>query len=164
MDKRLPVSGVGVILLTLLLAMLADVMPWPDGLSWLRPQWTLLVLVYWTLALPDKVGVFWGLAVGLFLDVLLNTPFGVHALTLVLCCYLTQLAQKRLERLDALLQSLVVFLLVGVALWVTYILQDAMGEALLPPYVVLCLTFASALVWLPLSGLLRYLRHIFLVR
>jgi hypothetical protein len=47
---------------------------------------------------------------------------------------------------------------------VSYIIQDAMGHAYLAPWVMLLLAFASALLWLPVYSLLRFLRHQFLVR
>ena len=164
MSEQRRASGTGIILLTLILAALLDVMPWPDALAWFRPQWLVLVLVYWVLALPERVGVFWGMGVGLFQDVLLNTPLGQHALALALTCYLALLAYKRLRRLNAGLQSLMVFCLVGVDLWVNYIIQDAIGHAWLAPWVVLLLALASALLWLPVYSLLRFVRHQFLVR
>lgn len=164
MSERARASGTGIIIVTLLLAALLDVMPWPDTLAWFRPQWLVLVLIYWVLALPERVGVFWGMGVGLFQDVLLNTPFGQHALALTLTCYLTLLAYKRLRRLGVALQSLMVFCLVGVDLWVSYIIQDAIGHVHLAPWVMLLLAFASAVLWLPVHSLLRFLRHQFLVR
>jgi rod shape-determining protein MreD len=164
MSERARASGTGIILLTLLLAAIVDVMPWPDALAWFHPQWLVLVLLYWVLALPERVGVFWGFGVGLFQDVLFNTPFGQHALALTIASYLTLLAYKRLRRLDPGMQSLMIFLLVGTDLWISYIVQDAVGHVWLPPYVMLCLAVASGVVWLPVYSLLRFLRRQFLVR
>lgn len=164
MSDSHPLSGSGVIVATLLVAATLDVMPWPEALAWFRPQWLVLALIYWTLALPHRVGVFWGLCVGLLQDTLLDSPFGQHALALVLTCYLTLLVCKRLEQLATLPQSLVVFLLVGVNLWVSYVVQDAIGRVWLGPWVMLLLALASALVWLPTRLLLRLVQQQFLVR
>lgn len=164
MDRQLQASGSGVILLTLLCAAMVDVMPWFHGLEWFRPQWLVLVLIYWVLALPERVGVFWGVAIGLLQDVLLNTPLGQHALALALTCYLTQLAYKRLRHLGLPLQCLMVFFLVGINLWVSYIVQDASGHVWLPPYAMLCLAFASGVAWLLVYTLMRFVNLRFLVR
>jgi rod shape-determining protein MreD. len=40
--------------LTLLLAMCLKVLPLPDYLSRLNPDWVLLILIYWTLAVPER--------------------------------------------------------------------------------------------------------------
>jgi rod shape-determining protein MreD len=34
------------------------VLPMSRALAWWRPEWLLLVLVYWTMALPHRVGLF----------------------------------------------------------------------------------------------------------
>lgn len=164
MTRQTPVSGTGLIILSLLAAALLSVMPWPDMLAWFRPQWVALVMIYWVLALPNRVGVFWGLFVGLLQDVLLSSPFGQHALALVLVCYLALLVQQRMHRMDGILQSLTVFMLVGVSLWVNYILQYASGHAYLPPYVMLLLALASGVFWMPVSGVLHFVQRLFLVR
>lgn len=164
MSDTRPFSGIGIIITTLLVAAVLDVMPWPDVLAWFRPQWLVLTLIFWVLVLPHRIGVFWGLLVGLWQDVLLNSPFGQHALALVVTSYLALLTYKRLERLGALPQSLVIFLLVGVNLWVSYVVQDAVGRVWLPPWVMLLLALASALAWQPWRLLLRWTQQQFLVR
>jgi len=53
-------AGTGVIIVTLLLAALLEVIPLPASIDWVRPEWMLLVLVYWVLSLPHRIGVLWG--------------------------------------------------------------------------------------------------------
>jgi hypothetical protein len=53
----------------------------------LRPQWVAMTLIFWALALPDRVGVFWAFGSGLVLDVATGTLLGHHALGLSVVVY-----------------------------------------------------------------------------
>ena len=36
-------------------ALVMELAPWPAGFQTFKPSWLILVLLYWTLALPDRV-------------------------------------------------------------------------------------------------------------
>ena len=44
--------GTAVILLSFFLALMLTIMPLWDWAEEIRPQWVVLVLIYWTMALP----------------------------------------------------------------------------------------------------------------
>ena len=62
--------GGGVILVTFIAALLLTIIPLPDWARYLRPDWVGLVLIYWCLALPERVGVSTGWFMGLLVDLL----------------------------------------------------------------------------------------------
>lgn len=68
-----------IIILTLLVALVASIMPLPLSFDNFRPSWVLIVLCYWSLALPAHVNVITAWFMGLLLDVLLGTTLGVNA-------------------------------------------------------------------------------------
>ncbi|KAF0809277.1 rod shape-determining protein MreD [Alcanivorax sp. S71-1-4] len=81
-------SGTGAILVTILLAGLLAILPLPEALALGRPEWLTLVLIYWVIALPQRIGVFWGFGVGLFQDVLTGSVLGQHAIALAVVAYI----------------------------------------------------------------------------
>ena len=58
----------GVIVLTIVFAMLLMMLPLPDALRFFRPEWVLITLIYWAMAVPRLVGVGFAWVVGLFMD------------------------------------------------------------------------------------------------
>ena len=157
-------AGTGIILLTLVLAAWVSMLPWPDKISFFRPEWLVLVLIYWVIALPHRIGVFWGFFAGLFQDVLVGAVLGQHALAFALVAWLAQATYKRVRVFPPLQQSLVIFLLVGVSVMVSYLVQDAAGRAQYSPLLMQLAAVASALLWRPVYVLLRGVRQRFLVR
>ena len=64
-----PRAGGWVIALSFLVAFLLAGVPLPDSLDRFRPDWVAMVLIYWGMALPHRVGIGVGWLVGLLLDV-----------------------------------------------------------------------------------------------
>lgn len=72
---------------SLLAALVLTVVPLPPALGVVRPAWVLLVVAYWNTTLPRQVGITVAWASGLFMDVLLVTVLGEHALALTLVSF-----------------------------------------------------------------------------
>jgi len=157
-------AGTPIILVTLLVAAWLELLPLTDALDYLRPQWLVLAMIYWAIALPHRIGVVWGGLIGLVQDVLLGSVLGQHALAMTLAVYIAQSTYKRLRVFPPLQQSAVVFLLVGVAVISSYLVQDFAGRALLSPMTMLISAVVSAVFWRPGFLSLRWTRRRFLVR
>ena len=157
-------AGTGIILVTLLVAGWLEVLPLPDMLELLRPEWLALTLIYWVIALPHRIGVFWGLAVGLFMDGLVGPMLGPHALAFAVIAWIADLVHKRMRVFPPVQQSAVVFMMVGALILISYLIQDAIGRAHLAPWLMLLPALTSALFWRPVYGVLRWIRRRFLVR
>lgn len=72
-----------IVVLTLFIALLAAIMPMPLGIDSFRPDWVLVVLLYWAMAIPVRVSVGTAWVMGLLLDILLGSLLGVHAIALM---------------------------------------------------------------------------------
>jgi len=93
----IPRGWTWVIVVTLLFATVLEVMPLPEWARLYRPPWVTLALIYWTLALPHRVGVTVGFVLGILLDALTGTLIGQHALSLSLIAYITLKTHQRVR-------------------------------------------------------------------
>ncbi|WP_008294465.1 rod shape-determining protein MreD [Congregibacter litoralis] len=147
-----------VILASLLFAAVLAVIPLTRALLWWRPEWILLVLVYWTIALPHRVGLVTALVVGLFVDVMEGAVIGQNMLSLSVVVTLAGLMYQRLRVFTLVQQSSVIFLLAGLHQLITQWLQGLQGGAV-PGFGFLFPALSTALLWPLLMPLLRELRR-----
>lgn len=101
-----------VIAVTFVFALLLTALPMPDSAAIWRPAWVALVLVYWCMAAPERVGVVIGWTAGLLLDVMTGTLLGQHALGLSVVAYVTHRAHRRVRVLPLWRQGITIFGLV----------------------------------------------------
>jgi rod shape-determining protein MreD len=154
--------GGKIILITFISALLLTIIPLPDWLRYIRPDWAGLVLIYWCLALPDRVGVGTGWLTGLLVDLLTGTLLGQHALSLTVVAWLTLKFHQRVRLFPIWQQAFTVLVLLIVhqllALWVSRIIG-------LPgaPWYVWMPAVSGMLIWPLISRLLRGLRSGFRV-
>jgi rod shape-determining protein MreD len=151
-----------VILLTFLAAYVLAVLPLPQWLQWGRPQWVTLVLIYWALALPHRVGIVTALCLGIGLDVLEGATMGQNAFALVVVALLCLALYQRLRVFSLWQQAGVVFVLVGIDQLVCQWVQNLEGVGARSPLFLLP-AVASALLWPFVLQLLRGLRRHYMV-
>ena len=119
--------GILLIWLSLLLALCLQVMPLADVWLMWRPDWLGLMLIYWCVVMPQRVGVLHGFVLGLLLDLIEGSPLGQNALTLALLAFLCALLYQRLRAYSLLQQALLVFMLLGLVQLVEQWLRTIVG-------------------------------------
>lgn len=119
--------GLAVIWLSLLLALCLQVMPLPDAWLIWRPEWLGLMLIYWCVSAPQRVGVFYGFVLGLLLDLIEGAPLGQNALVFSLLAYLSLLVYPRMRAYALIQQAVLVFVLLGIAQLVEQWLRTLLG-------------------------------------
>mgnify|MGYP006276215785 CR=1 FL=1 len=111
-----------VIWMSLVVAFMLTLLPLPDWAVPYRPEWVLLVLTYWSMALPNRVGVGVGWLCGLFMDVLRETLLGQNALSFALATFIILSLHRQLRVFPRWQQGGVVLVLVLIhqiiGLWV----------------------------------------------
>ncbi|MHB8455252.1 MAG: rod shape-determining protein MreD [Acidiferrobacterales bacterium] len=111
-----------VIGITFLVALILSILPGPDWAEPFRPDWVGLVLIYWCMATPQRVGVGAGWIVGLILDVLYGSLLGQQALAMTLLAFLTIKLHLQMRMFPRWQQAVTVLVLIAInhllVLWV----------------------------------------------
>lgn len=156
--------SIWVILLSFFIAYLLAIVPFPEWAMSYRPEWVPMVLIYWAMALPYRVGIGSAWAAGLVLDVLEGSTLGVNALALVVVAYVALSLHLRMRMFSTLKQSGLVLALVGLNLMLCNWLQIVTGQSVSSNLMFLMAAVTSAVIWPSLFQLLRQIRRSFDVR
>jgi rod shape-determining protein MreD len=157
-------TGLLVIALTFVVAMVLAILPLPDSvpieLGYLRPQWVVLVLIYWVIALPDRGGILAAWSIGLIVDVLLGSLLGQHGVAFILVAYIASSLYQRLRMFSLWQQSMIVFAIVGLNQLINFWIESIVGIGEWNLWYLLS-SVVSALLWPSVFLLLRYCRRQF---
>jgi rod shape-determining protein MreD len=143
------------IVLTLLLALLANLLPASGLVLALRPDFLALVLLYWCIQEPRFVGVGTAWMVGLVMDVGDGTVFGQHALAYAFLAYAAEYFRRRVLRFPPWQQAaqVAVLLLLCSAL---VLLIRLVGGASMPRWTYAAPSLVGALLWPIVSVVLQW--------
>ena len=132
--------------LSFFLAFVLAVLPLPPSLNYWRPEFVTMVLIFWVMNAPNLVGVWVAFFIGLLLDVLFATPFGVHALVMAIVAWLSLLSWRWVTVFSLWQTSGLVLALVFVSLLIKRLLLGIVAEA--PDSLLYWIpALSSALVW-----------------
>ena len=148
MNSNFKIAGV-----TIILAFMLSLMLLPEWATDFRPDWVSLVLSYWAMAIPDKVGVTMAWFAGLMLDISHGAIIGQHAIGLAIIIYVVHMQHQKLRVASLLQQSIVILLLLlfnqTLILWVygivgntpetTYYFLPSLIGAILWPWIYIIL-------------------------
>lgn len=154
--------GGWLIFLTFLGAFVLTAIPLPEGFEPLRPSWVALVLVYWCLALPMRVGVGTAWVCGVLLDVVQGVMLGQHALGMVLIGYVANNFHQRIRLYARWQQSLALLGLVLLYQLLAMIVRGFSGNPT-PGLTYWLAAPATMAFWPATYHALRGLRHHFKV-
>lgn len=153
-------QGAYIIILSILFAMILMLIPLPDSMRILRPEWVLLTVMYWSMALPRSVGIGYAWVVGLLMDVLFGGALGVLAFSYALVVYLILHFHLQLRQFPLWQQALSLMSLILLVHIVTASMTSATSSWL--SWFPAALT--STLLWPLVHVFLRTVRRTFNVR
>ena len=146
------------ILLTILLSLFVSLITLPLG--YYSPEWILLVLIYWAIAIPSINKLFLAFLLGFLVDIVLGQVLGISSLFYVILTYVVLRLYNSLRYMTIAQQSFVIFFLVIIKqhslIW-AYIIIDKTIEY----QAILIGSFMSALLWPIVFFSLRYIRRKF---
>lgn len=150
--------GDAAIIGSLALALLLTIVTLPHWALAYRPQWVALVLIFWALNRPRRVGVFWGFGAGIVLDVISGSVLGQNALGLSVVCFLAVELHQRILPFPPWQQALSVWLLLLVERLLSLWILGATGQPT-PSLAYWTPTFVGAALWPWLYVLMRGARE-----
>ena len=127
-------------------AFVLQLMPLPQLILPLKPYWIGLVLVYWAIESPDRVGLGFAFLVGLGGDILSGELLGEQALRLVVMMFIVLRFRARLRFFPMWQQTLAVFALLLNDRIVVMMVRGFAGEAM-PPSVFWLSPIVGMLLW-----------------
>lgn len=141
------------ILLTLVGSLVFNLLPWHGLALSFRPDFVALVLLFWAIREPRKLGMGAAWVMGLLMDISDGVILGQHALAYVLAVYAAIFLHRRIQRFTLWQQAAHILLLL-LLLQATMLLIRLFGGASFPGlgYFLSCLT--GAVLWPVLSILL----------
>jgi len=153
------------IFLTLFIALYIDSYLLSSGFQMLKPTFVLLTLIYWNMALPDRIGIMAALSFGIFVDLIEGSLLGLHGVLFVLITYVCQRYFYQFRVSPLWQQSFIIFFLFILykqvfALDLSNTNQDITNLSDIS-FLFSSFLFAlfSALIWSPLFLILRYYRR-----
>ncbi len=158
MDNALNLRQRAVILASFLLAMILAIVPLPAAVRLLRPDWVALVLVYWCMAVPERIGVGSGWILGLFLDALYGSLLGEQALAKAVLAFLALRFTLRLRVFPRWQQALAVGVLVAIS-DLLVILTKSLVHGTTPLWRDTAPMLANVVLWPFLFAVLREVRR-----
>jgi rod shape-determining protein MreD len=151
--------GTWFILCTFVLAAILGIVPLPAWLEIWRPEWIVLAVVYWVIALPHRVGMLTAWLAGFFIDVLEGSLLGLNAAALTLMAYVALNLYQRLRMFTPLQQSTTILMLTGVHQLLIFWVLTATGQNTPGNLLFVVSALSSALVWPVVFVLLRFGRR-----
>lgn len=145
------------IVLSLLAAGLLLSAPVPAWAAAWQPPWLTLVLAYWCLAQPDRVGISAAVVLGVLQDALTGAPLGQHALAMAPVAAAVLGAHQHLRVLPLAQQALLLLPLLAVHQLALALVTGSTGRPLTVAMLAPALTGALLWPWLFLT--LRDLRR-----
>jgi len=149
---KLPAT-VGLLFFSLVGAYLLSVLPWSGRWLLARPDFVLIVLIFWTVHEPRSIGQGVAFALGLLMDVSDSMLLGQHALAYVIAVFGAQVLRVRILSFHLPEQTLHVLGLTIVASLVMLSLNLLLG-ADFPGFAFLVSPVLTALCWAPTNWLL----------
>lgn len=139
-------DGVSLTVASIAIALLLGLLPMPAYLAPFKPYWLGLVLCYWLLETPGRVGLGVAFGLGLLADLLFGSLLGEQALRLCILAFIVLRFRARLRFFTLTQQALAVFALMVNDRAVVLMVRALSGEGV-PPWPFWLSPLVALLLW-----------------
>jgi rod shape-determining protein MreD len=140
-------------IVSVVIGLILSVLPLPHWLSILRPDFLVIVVLYWAIMVPRAGGLTLAFLAGLALDAAKGIVLGQHALALSLATYLAIKLHLRIRVFPIWHQALTVLMLLAVYQFVLFWIDGATGNRV-TDFARWLPVFTGAALWPVFAGLL----------
>lgn len=123
----MPIISLRAVFLSLLVALVLQLLPWAGFGLMLRPDFILLVTIYWLFRAPHVVNIGTAWMAGIIMDLISGGLFGQHALAYAVVAYFAVNYQRRLILFNSWQQAGYVFLLLLLSQIIVLVLKLLAG-------------------------------------
>jgi rod shape-determining protein MreD len=123
-------KGFGLITLTFIVALLLSILKLPEWAAWFRPAWVPVLLLFWVLVLPQKIGLGIAWALGIVQDILNGTLIGEHALGLLIITYLCLRFYRQIRMFPMIQQAVSISFLIAIYQGLLFWIQNMIGQTI----------------------------------
>jgi len=158
-------KNLSLISLSLIFFILLDLISFSQTVDQIKPTLFILSFIYWNIAVPERMSLFFVFSFGFLMDFIQGTVLGVYPLILVFISYLSQRFFYQFRPLKIIQQTIVIFLIFLVIRFVIAVdLNDSNPNSLTladKEYVFMSVAFAllSGIIWTPLVYVHRIYRR-----
>jgi len=153
-----PITSVFVIWLSILCAAFLQIMPIPPFLDPFRPNWILLVALYWSIAMPHRFNLGSAWIAGVILDLVWGTTLGLNALAFVLVSTIVVIHFQKVRSYSIGHQALVMTGISGLYQSLSYLFELSLSDVIMPSGYYLS-SIVTVLAWPWLFLVLRKARR-----
>lgn len=147
-----------VIYVTLLIAIILMILPLPDILRLGRPEFVVMTLIYWAMALPQRVSIGIAWFTGLVMDMTTGGQLGVHAFAYAMAIFLVARFHLQLRQYPLWQQAFTILSLV----FLVHVVSMLNASATSGWHIWMPAVF-STLLWPVVYAVLRKIRRSFQV-
>ncbi|MCX8584498.1 MULTISPECIES: rod shape-determining protein MreD [unclassified Gilliamella] len=152
-----------VIWLTLLIGLCVQIIPWSPEYNMFKPHLLMLIMAYWLIALPHRIGMSIAFLLGIILDLFSGSLLGIHAFIFSCVAYLLMFKFQLIRNLALWQQSIIIFAVSLCYNILVFLFQVSIYHTITISPLILVSSFVDGVLWIVIYLFLRLIRRNFAI-
>lgn len=152
-----------VIWLTLLIGLCVQIIPWSPEYIMFKPHLLMLIMAYWLIALPHRIGMGMAFLLGIILDLFSGSLLGIHAFIFSCVAYLLMFKFQLIRNLALWQQSIIIFAVSLCYNILVFLFQVSIYHTITISPLILVSSFVDGVLWIVIYLFLRLIRRNFAI-
>ena len=152
-----------IIWLTLLIGLCIQIIPWSTEYNIFKPHLLMLIMAYWLIALPHRIGMGMAFLLGIVLDLFSGSLLGIHAFILSCIAYLLMFKFQLIRNLALWQQSIIIFAVSLCYNSLVFLFQVSIYHTITISPLILVSSIVDGILWIVIYLFLRLIRRSFAI-